>query len=66
MPLVNSSAIARIEHDPDTLELHVTFHGTGTYTYLGVPRSVYAAFLRAPSKGRFFNARIRDRYVSER
>lgn len=66
MPSVSSSAIATIAHDPVTLTLRVTFHGSGTYTYDGVPRSVYEAFLRASSKGSFFNEHIRDRYSAAR
>ncbi|WP_183450714.1 KTSC domain-containing protein [Microvirga lupini] len=66
MPYVSSSAISRIEHDPVTLKLYITFHGTGTYTYYGVPRTVYEAFLRASSKGQFYNDRIKDRYSSAR
>ncbi len=36
---------------------------TGTmYEFKGVPRSVFDAFLKAPSKGHFFAENIRDRY----
>jgi len=66
MPNVSSSAIARIEHDPVSLNLYITFHDSGTYTYYRVPRSIYEAFLRARSKGKFFNDYIRDRYSSNR
>ena len=66
MPLVSSSAIAAVDYDADSRSLRVTFHGTGTYAYHGVPRSVYEAFLRAPSKGRFFIQHVRDRYRSTR
>ena len=37
-----------------------------TYTYIGVPPSGYEALLRAPSKGRHYNAFIRDRYPFRR
>lgn len=60
MPVVKSSAIARIEWDNGTLS--IWFHESGRYDYHGVPRSVYEAFLSAPSKGSFFNDKIRDRY----
>lgn len=66
MPSVSSSAIARIEHDPVSLHLYITFHGSGTYTYYGVPRAIYEAFLRASSHGTYYNDHIRDRYSSNR
>ena len=62
MPYVNSSAISQIEYDDASNQLYVTFHETGTYTYYGVPKAVYEAFLAAPSKGQFYNDHIRDRY----
>jgi hypothetical protein len=62
LPYVDSSAISRIEYDPSTRQLFVTFRGGGTYTYYGVPPEVYEAFLRAPSKGRFHAEHIHKRY----
>jgi len=35
------------------------------YVFWGVPAAVHDAFLTAPSKGRFFNQRIRGRYASD-
>jgi hypothetical protein len=62
MPHVISSAIARIEYDELSRELQVTFVGGRTYTYYDVPRDVYVGFVNAPSKGQYFNDRIKDRY----
>ena len=62
MPYVESSAIRRIGYSEAAQELRVVFAETGSYTYLAVPKHIYDAFLRAPSKGQFFNAHIRDRY----
>lgn len=63
MPTVNSTAIRRIEHDDRSLQLSIWFKDSGgPYTYYGVPRSVYLAFLAAGSKGAFFNDYIKDRY----
>lgn len=62
MPLLNSSAIARAEYDKPSGQLHIWFHDTGLYTYYGVPESVYLGLMTAPSAGRYFNDRIRDRY----
>lgn len=66
MPEVISSVIQRIEYEAGARKLHVMFRETGAYTYYGVPRPVYEAFLNAPSIGQFFNERIRDRYPTER
>jgi hypothetical protein len=64
MPYVNSATILFIEHDPARLNLHVTFRGAGTYIFHDVSESVYEAFLKAPSKGRFYNDHIRQNYAS--
>lgn len=62
-----STAIGRIAYHTADRELDVTFVGSGrTYTYMGVEPHVHEEFVRAPSKGRFFNARIRDRYPFRR
>lgn len=66
MPYVNSTAIAKIEHNERTHVLSIWFHETGHYDYFNVPRHIYEAFLRAPSKGRFFNDYIKDRYSANR
>lgn len=63
MPYVSSSAINRIEYEPASADLQIWFNESGgPYTYIGVPESVYRAFLAASSKGTFFNEYIRDRY----
>jgi hypothetical protein len=62
MPRVTSSMIGAIEYSEADAELYVTFHTTGTYTYYGVPKRVYDAFLKAGSKGTFFNEHIRDEH----
>ena len=59
---VTSTAITQIEYDELSQELIVTFTSARTYTYYGVPRDLYVQFLRAESKGQFFNEYIRDRY----
>ncbi|MGQ4275045.1 KTSC domain-containing protein [Terrihabitans sp. B22-R8] len=62
-----STAISNIRYLPADRELDVTFLGSGrTYTYLGVEPDIHDEFLRARSKGRFFNARIRDHYEHRR
>ena len=62
MPRVESSMIRRIEYEEPTRELDITFTSGKTYTYVDVPKSVYQRFVRAPSKGQFFNDYIKDQY----
>ena len=62
MPSVESAAVLRIAYNERGRKLFVTFRETGSYTYFDVPREEYEAFLASPSKGAFFNERIRDRY----
>lgn len=60
MPPVQSSVIEEIDwHDR---ELTVTFKTGRLYVYSAVPQFVYFQFLRAPSKGEYFNREIRDHY----
>lgn len=56
-----STSIRRFEYDETARVLSVWFVASGRrYDYRGVPPEVAADFRRAFSKGRFFNARIRD------
>jgi hypothetical protein len=57
-----STATRDIAYDASSQRLMVTFVTGRTYVYEDVPPDVAAAFETAPSKRRFFNARIRDRY----
>jgi hypothetical protein len=57
-----STAIRDHDYDPQTSRLTVTFVTGRVYVYEHVPPEVAADFDAAASKGRFFNARIRDRY----
>jgi hypothetical protein len=57
-----STAVKTIIYDPAARRMLVIFVTGRKYIYEDVPAEVYAAFQAAPSKGRFFNAEIRDRY----
>lgn len=63
---VSSSAIASVGHDVEGAVLEVEFDSGEVYRYFLVPSAVYDAMLAAPSVGRFFQQRIRDRYPTER
>lgn len=59
---VSSDAISKIRYDPDSWDLEVTFRDGSVYTYVSVPLDVYIEFADAPSKGGYFNAKIRNEY----
>jgi hypothetical protein len=63
---VESTAISEIDYDAGRAKLLVRFHSGERYVYVGVPGEVHCAFVEAPSKGRFFHLRIRDRYPFNR
>ena len=62
MPSVVSSAIAAIDYLADERTLIVTFTSARRYAYAGVSAGTYRAFLKADSKGGYFNDHIRDAY----
>ena len=57
-----SSVIAQAHYDPDRELLDVLFTTGRRYLYHRVPPDEAERFRAAFSKGRYFNARIRDRY----
>lgn len=57
-----SSVIRAFDYRPSIEELEILFATGRRYVYFVVPSSAVAALRAAPSKGRYFNARIRDRY----
>lgn len=58
-----STSIRKMDYDPTTRTLSVWFVASGKrYDYENVPSDTYAAFRQAFSKGRFFNAFIRNRF----
>ena len=57
-----STVIRRFSYDPEAQVLDVTFTTGRRYLYHGVPQAAADDFRAAFSKGRYFNARIRDVY----
>jgi lysyl-tRNA synthetase class 2 len=57
-----STVIRRFHYRPDEQELDVLFTTGRRYVYYDVPQQEADAFRAAFSKGRYFNARIRDNY----
>ena len=63
---IQSKGIGWVAYDGEAQTLYVHFGSSRTYRYFGVPASVYAWLLRAPSKGKFVNRLVKDRYRYER
>lgn len=61
-----SSVIHGFSYDPARRRLSVTFVSGDAYDYRDVPPEVADDFRAAFSKGRFFSAKIRDRYSFDR
>jgi hypothetical protein len=66
MVLVESEAIAEIGYDAGRSTLFVRFADGNWYSYFGVAKRTYEAFVKAESHGRFFHEHIRDRYAYRR
>ena len=60
-----SSVIKSFAYDPEREELEVLFTTGRRYVYFEVPAHEVTSFEKAFSKGRYFNARIRDNYSFE-
>ena len=63
---VETTAISTIDYDAERAKLLVRFASGERYVYVGVPGEVCRSFLDADSKGRFFQAEIRDQYPYNR
>ena len=57
-----STVIRRFDYRPDRRELEILFTTGRRYLYSDVPEEEARAFRAAFSKGRYFNAHIRDAY----
>ena len=63
---VESEAINEIDYGEERAKLMVRFTSGERYVYVGVPGEVHRSFVGAESKGRFFQAEIRDKYPYNR
>lgn len=62
---VQSSLIASVAYDSASRTLRIEFHTGSIYEYIDVPDDEYRSLMDAPSKGQYFNSRIRNSYGSE-
>lgn len=60
---VSSRNISAIGYNPDTQILEIEFLNGSVYEYLSVPPSEYAGLINADSKGKYFNANIKEIYA---
>jgi hypothetical protein len=60
--VVQSSVVSTVAYYPYAALLDVRLKNGACYRYFDVPMPTCAAFLAAASKGRFFNAQIKDRF----
>ena len=58
-----STVIRAATYRPERAELDIVFVTGRRYVYRDVPPAAADAFARAFSKGRYFNAHIRDNYA---
>jgi hypothetical protein len=63
---ISSSVIRYYSFDAETGALEIEFNSGSQYRYSGVPKATLEALEAAPSKGRFFDAHIRERFPTER
>lgn len=59
---VNSSNIAEVGYDSNSMTLEIVFHSGGVYQYFDVPESEYHGLMQAGSKGQYFHTNIKDNY----
>jgi hypothetical protein len=60
--VTTSTMIQEARYWPEDRALELSFVGGRRYLYLGVPLNTAKAFQTAPSKGAYFNERIKGRY----
>jgi hypothetical protein len=63
---VESQSIASVGYHRRAKILEIEFRNGGIYQYSDVPIATYKKFLRAESKGQFFQREIRGRYAYRR
>jgi hypothetical protein len=59
---VQSSSIASLGYDEAAETLEVEFRNGRIYRYFEVPEHIFYQLMRASSKGRYVNFRIKDSY----
>ena len=61
-----STVIDHFSYDTDRNILTIVFLSGNIYAYKDVPEKVYKHMKASPSKGKFFNHAIKDKYTFEK
>lgn len=61
---VDSSAMKQVAYEKNKLELIVWMKDGNRIKYNDVPYEVYKGFMKAPSKGAYYNRMIRPHYLN--
>ena len=59
---VESTTLTTVAYDETRKLLQLEFCSRAVYVYFGIPSAVHQALLGAPSKGKYFNQTIRERF----
>jgi hypothetical protein len=63
---VESSNLKSVGFDEKARVLEIEFHHGGLYRYHDVPQETHAALMKAESKGKYFQAHIRNKFRFEK
>lgn len=63
---VTSSNIEEVCYVEDSEDLFIRFKGGGTYQYFSVSKEEYVSLMESPSKGKYFNSKIKPTYLCEK
>jgi hypothetical protein len=59
---ITSTTLNAVGYDEDSQTLEMEFKTGSVYQYAGVPSSEFEGLMNADSKGKYFNANIKNRY----
>jgi hypothetical protein len=59
---ITSSNLRSLGYDAESSTLEVEFNSGAVYQFQGVPQAEWESLLNAGSKGRYFNANIKNRF----
>jgi len=63
---VNSSNVAEVGYDVESMTLEVAFRNGSTYQYFDVPENIYKGLLRAKSVGTYLSQEVKEAYRYKR